>query len=86
MDAVTEDRVFYAKRGSREYTSRLVNAAPRLTSLVTVIAGPHDGKPCVLYTAFGGPKAPKEPNDPTLTDAERAESHAFWRDNALAFG
>ena len=47
-----------------------------------------DGKvkhPCILYTVFGGPIAPKEPDDPTLTDEQRPESIAFWAEHALAF-
>jgi hypothetical protein len=47
-----------------------------------------DGKkeiahPCMLYTAFGGPLAPKEPGDPTLKDSEREESEKFWSQHAL---
>jgi hypothetical protein len=62
---VTESQVFYAKRGARAYNSRMRNsdAAPRHVRTVTVIAGPHDGLACVLYTAFGGPCAPREPGD-----------------------
>lgn len=72
------------KRPGREYTSRAVVRPKRRTQLVTVIAGPHDNLPCVLYTTFGGPKSPKEPNDPTLKDEEREESIAFWSEHALA--
>jgi hypothetical protein len=37
---------------------------------------------CVLYTAFGGPSAPQEPEDPGCKDL--AKSSAFWRAHALA--
>jgi hypothetical protein len=37
---------------------------------------------CVLYTAFGGPLAPQEPDDPGCKD--RATSAEFWRAHALA--
>lgn len=58
----------------------------RTVNTLTVIAGPHDGYPCVLYTTFGGPIAPKESGDSTLCDAtEIAESIAFWSEHALAF-
>lgn len=43
-----------------------------------------DRIPCILYTAFGGPLAPKEVNDPNLTDDERVESIKFWGVHALA--
>lgn len=50
-------------RGTRTYPSRLVQRPTRQTRKVTVIAGPHDGYDCVLYTAFGGPLTPKEPGE-----------------------
>ncbi len=37
--------------------------------------------PCILYTAFGGPVAPQEPDDPGCKDP--GASAAFWRDHAL---
>ena len=60
---VTDDSVVMEKRGNREYTSRMLadkNARPRQVRQVTVIAGPHDSETCILYTAFGGPLAPRE--------------------------
>jgi len=41
--AVTEDDVLYAPRGSRCWSSRLVDRPTRQTARVTVIAGPHEG-------------------------------------------
>ena len=70
-------------RGERAYTSRVIVAPMRPVRFVTVIMGPHESEPCILYTAFGGPLAPKEPNDPTLTDDKRDESIAFWSEHAL---
>ncbi len=78
-----EEGLFYAARGDRNYASRLINRPARLTNKLTVIAGPHAGLSCVLFTAFGGPLAPKEPGDPTLADKDRAESIAFWSTHAL---
>jgi hypothetical protein len=60
---IREDEVTYARRGERAWGSRLVDLPPRQQHEVTVIAGPHDGHPCVLFTAFGGPLAPQEPGD-----------------------
>lgn len=62
-EPVTGDKVTWRARGSRPYWSRLVDRAPRTTRKVTVIAGPHDGQPCVLFTAFGGPSTPQEPGE-----------------------
>lgn len=71
-------------RGTRGYNSRMCNKRPRLTRTCTVIGGPHDGKSCVLFTVFGGPLTPKEPNDPYLKPEERAASVEFWDQHALA--
>lgn len=38
---------------------RYINSK-RESQFLTVIAGPHGEDPCVLYTVFGGPLAPKE--------------------------
>lgn len=80
---VPEAEVRYAPRGTRAYSSRLCDRPAVQTRLVTVIAGPHDGQACILYTAFGGPLSPKEPGDPELKDSERAESERFWAEHAL---
>lgn len=86
-DAIEESEVTYAKRGTREWATRTmadVDGVPRptrATNQVTVIAGPHDGAPCVLYTAFGGPSSPQEPGDPACKDV--AASEMFWRCHAL---
>ena len=60
---VSDAECVHAKRGERAWTSRLVDRAPRQVRTVTVIAGPHDGEACVVYTMFGGPLAPQEPGD-----------------------
>lgn len=79
---VPETEVHYAVRGNRAGKSRLVGRAPRPTRLVSVIAGPHEEEPCILYTAFGGPVAPKEPFD--AEGEERTRSEAFWAEHALS--
>ena len=84
-DPPVTEGVSFEARGERVYPSRMVALPMRPTRLLTVIAGPHKGAPCVLYTAHGGPKAPREVGDPTLTTEEaRAESTAFWATHALA--
>ena len=80
---IPETDVYYAKRGARAWVSRMTRVHPmRKTRTVTVIAGPHDGQPCVLYTVFGGPSTPQEPGDPAAV----ATSAAFWGEHALADG
>lgn len=87
---VVESEVTYAKRGDRQYMSRLIAKPSRPTDMLTVIAGPYtDPKTevaykCVLHTAFGGPAAPQEVGELVALDAiaddafERAA--AAWKD------
>jgi hypothetical protein len=87
---IREEEVYYASRPGRAYLSRLIDRAPRLTNVLTVIGGPGKDRAtgqeydCVLYTCFGGPFAGKEINDPRLEDHERAAAEAFWAEHALA--
>lgn len=81
---VPEAEVTYAARGTRTWPSRLSRFAIRESRMVTVIAGPHDGRACVLFTAYGGPLAPREPGDPSLKGDELEEAQAFWKNHALA--
>jgi hypothetical protein len=84
-DAPVTEGVSFVARGDRAYSTRTVARPTRPTRLLTVIAGPHKDAPCVLYTAHGGPMAPREVGDPTLpTEEARAESAAFWAVHALA--
>ena len=87
FDIVTEDQVFYKNRGDRTYQSRCVpinKYGVKKTSLLTVIAGPYEDIPCMLYTAFPGPSAPKEVNDPSMNEKERFFAEQFWKEHALA--
>jgi hypothetical protein len=79
---IPEGEVVHQKRGTRAWTSRLIDKPLRPTRKVTVIGGPHDGHPCILYTCYGGPQAPQEPGDPGCKDP--AASATFWREHALA--
>ena len=82
---VPESEVTYARRGERLGASRLCARPCRPSRLLTVIGGPDEGEPCVLYTAFGGPAAPKEPFDVgEADDATREASRVFWAGHALS--
>jgi len=59
---IADDEVVFANRGTRTWTSRLVERAPRVVRTVTVIAGPHEEscdpahhwpKQCVLCDGTG---------------------------------
>lgn len=83
--AVDEGDVSYVVRGARKCASRVVAKPARKTRTVTVIAGPSGDRPCVLYTSYGGPAAPREPGDATIPTWEAlTEARAFWADHALA--
>lgn len=69
-------------RAPRTWTSRCVQRPVRQVREVSVIAGPHEGAPCVLYTIYGGPVAPQEPGDPGCRDV--GASQAFWAQHALS--
>lgn len=83
---VPEHLALYVKRGERAYHSRCVVLPPSKTRKVSVIVGPHEDETTVLFTAFGGPPTPKEPEDPAIqSDEERRASRAFWAEHALAY-
>ncbi len=82
---VSQDEVVMERRGERPYDSRLIDRPARQIGSVVVIAGPHEGQPCVLYTCYGGKlAAPREPGDPTLSPADRVIAEAFWATHALS--
>jgi len=84
-EPVKEEEVYYAKRAGRDWASRLCARPPRETRTLSVIGGPLGGEPCVLYTAFGGPLAPREPFDTSLDSVEeRWESLRVWNEHALS--
>ncbi|HUT16609.1 MAG TPA: hypothetical protein VMY98_10230 [Anaerolineae bacterium] len=81
---VPEAAVHYAKRGDRAYDSRLIRLPARQTRLVTVVAGPHEEHDCILYTAYAGPAALREPGDATIPSHELGASRTYWKLHALA--
>ena len=83
-DPIPESKVHYAVRGDRSWASRLINESDRQVNHLVVIAGPHEDKPCVLFTVYGGGSAsPQEPFDDISGDKLK-ESLAFWKDHALS--
>lgn len=92
LNPIQEFEVEYKVREGRRWASRVVvqnNVCPWVkeqSRLVTVVAGPHDGKPCVLYTVYGGPQAPREPGDPSIKSWEElVASREFWSKHALVW-
>jgi hypothetical protein len=82
-EPVAEHEVSYVRRGDRPGESRIVQRDVRRVRQMTVIGGPHEGA-IIMFTAYGGPCAPREPWDESLPDEEREESVTFWKVHALA--
>lgn len=80
------DSILMVAREGRSWRSRCINKPKRQTRKLTVVAGPYKDLPCVLYTVYGGPAAPRELNDPSLPADKEAESRAYWGVHALAIG
>jgi hypothetical protein len=85
--AVADSETARVVRGDRKGASRVCARAARIVRTVTVIGGPHEGE-CILYTAFGGPAASREPFDEAFADGKDpeglAESVGFWAEHALS--
>lgn len=86
-DPIRDGEAELVVRGARAWPSRVVSRPPRPSRLLSVIAGPDDDGVTALYTAFGGPVAPRETRDPSLVGdvAAVAESMAFWATHALSW-
>lgn len=82
---VRDFEVQMVARGTRPWPSRMLHcgALPRTVWFGAVVGRSHNGS-VEVFTAYGGPIAPREPQDPSMTDeAERAYSRAFWAVHAL---
>ena len=82
---VPEREVTYLVRGARPGPSRTCDRPLRDVRTMTVIGGLDDAGKMILYTAYGGPSAPREPWDPGLTTSDQySESLRFWSQHALS--
>lgn len=82
---VQECDVEYVRRSPDRPLSRMINAPKRPTRKLTLIGTVNEAGELTIFTAYGGPLAPREPGDPTLeTESDKAEAHAFWSTHALA--
>jgi hypothetical protein len=80
---VPEHECFYRRRKGRKTWSRMTTRRLTYSDKVTVIGGMSNGE-CILFTAYGGPLAPREPGDADIADAtEATKSFLFWRSHAL---
>ena len=82
-NAITEDQVFYAKRGDREWEDRMIKLPMRPTNRVQAIGLVIEKENKILYfTIYGGAYAPQNPNDPRNRDPEGSKKH--WACHALS--
>lgn len=81
---ILDAEVALEARPGRQWPSRLVDRPKRLSRLLTVVAGPHEDIPCLLYTAYAGPEAPREPGDFSLSPEAKQRAREFWSAHALA--
>jgi hypothetical protein len=81
---VPESEVTRAVRGDRPGPSRMCDRPARMVRFMTVVGGPDEEGETILYTAYGGRVAPREPWDRGLNEEQRAESEQFWSEHALS--
>lgn len=82
-DRCVEDSMVEMRSEDRP-ASRTIDLPKRPTRLLTVI-GMAKGSEVQIYTAYGGPAAAREPNDPSIATVEEKESSKlFWSMHALS--
>ena len=81
---VTDAEVTMESRGlDRTWKDRMINKPTRPVDYVQAI-GARDGDQFTLYTIYGGPLAPQNPDDPGNRDKEGSQK--FWSEHALSSG
>jgi hypothetical protein len=78
--AIAESEVTRVKRSDDRPPSRVVARPTRPSRLMTVIGIGGE----TIFTAYGGPAAPREVGDPSMNEEEAKESAEFWAQHALA--
>ena len=82
--AIADESVTLEHRGDRPWADKLlVGWSFRPVNYVQCI-GIRSGDDFTLFTVYGGPLAPQNPEDPSCKDPEEAK--AFWDAHALATG
>lgn len=78
------DSVTYLVREGRKWASRMISQCPHKSRTLTYVVGQYNGEE-VLFTAYGGPLAPREPGDTSLNTMEEiTHSRKFWAEHALS--
>lgn len=79
---IDDEQIVYWQRGDRPYVDRCIDRPVREVSYVQAIGVMREDGSCLLYTVYGGPLAPMNPEDQGCPDREA--SLAFWADHALS--
>ena len=83
-ESVGDESVTLEHRGDRPWADRLLVGWPMRDASYVQCIGIRDGDDFTIFTAYGGPLAPQNPEDPGCKDPEAAR--AFWAAHALATG
>ncbi len=75
---IDEATVTYAVRGNRDVLSRMCDLPKIASRKVVIVGGEHEGA-YILFTAYGGPSAPRE-----VIEAERLHAAGKLSAEALA--
>lgn len=80
---IPEAEVILRQRTEDRPPSRLVKRPLRFVPEFTVVAL-IKGESRTVFTVYGGPEAPREPGDPSMSPEQEAEARAFWAQHALS--
>ena len=83
-ESVGDESVTLEHRGDRPWADKLLVGWPMRPVNYVQVIGIRDGDSFTLFTVYGGPLAPQNPEDPSCKDPEAAR--AFWATHALATG
>lgn len=85
---VSNEQTVSIDRGEGRAPSRGIDLPPREGRYVVVVGAQFEqGGDIIIFTAYGsvmGIPAPKELDDPYLTDQERPWAELFWKNHALS--
>ena len=80
-EPIADSDTFQGVRNGRPNASRLTRLpAGQSDTLTAIVIGGN------LATMYGGPLAPREPNDPEIPENELEAATAFWAEHALSAG